>query len=519
MGLGSSHLAGIEQLRRDRTIVLAGGDQFVRIRARFGQQPAFGPFGPHFLRNLVNLHDGLGPSIIHRLKCIEPRNSVFETRGDLFQPPTCRHGIGLEPLFREFNTASHFGHRSLEAGIRPAPLRQCIDPLRRRDDVRLEGRGQFACLFMRLFQRVQRRAAFPSHISQRRSGLRGVEEFDRFLGLGGAEEGLFADPFLSLFPHIHQPQPALAIPAQCRLHVVVGRPREALHGRLEVGVAVGQHPMPLLLAVEQIRKCHHLALEGGELLPGLCEPPLVPGTLHEKRRHRPEARERRQPQRQRAGAKHAGRLGLCAFLFCLVLHPTLGCADKIGQTFVVLSVLGAGHEHLVDQFLPDGLRIKTARHLQPPGCLHGDLAVLDVEHDRHIAGGIEHGRSAVAIAALCRLLLPPLDQALEQLRRRIAIPSGVSHHDHSIVPAALELRLVDRRPHLFKRVLHSRDEHPLGVGRRGLGRWNLRMGDKARQQRQQGRPHHKDIPGTRAGGINLHDGSRARRKSSTIGRF
>ena len=250
MRLGSSHLAGVEQLRRERTIVLAGDDQFVRIRARFGQQPAFGPFGPYLLRNLVNLHDGLGPSIIHRLKFIEPRNSAFETRGDLFQPPTCRHGIGLEPLFREFNTASHFGHRSLEGGIRPAPLRQCIDPLRGRGDVRLEGRGQFACLFMRLFQRVQRRAAFPSHISQRRSGLRGVEEFDRFLGLGGTEEGLFADPFLSLFPHIHQPQPALAIPAQCRLHVVVGRPREALHGRLEVGVAVGQHPMPLLLAVE-----------------------------------------------------------------------------------------------------------------------------------------------------------------------------------------------------------------------------------------------------------------------------
>ena len=519
MGLGSSHLAGVEQLRCERTIVLTGGDQFIRIRARFGQQPAFGPLGPHLLRNLVDLHDGLGPSIIHRLKFIEPRNRVLETRGDLFQPPTGCDGIGLEALFREFNTASHLGHRSLEAGIRPAPLRQCIDPLRGRGDVRLERRGQFACLFMRLFQRIQRRAALPSHVSQRRPGLGRIEEFDRFLGLGGAEEGLFADPFLRLFPHIHQPQPALAIPAQCRLHVVVGRPREALHGRLEVGVAVGQHPMPLLLAVEQIGKCHHLALEGGELLPCLCEPPLVPGTLHEKRRHGSQARERRQPQRQRAGAKHACRLSLCAFLLCLVLHPTLGRADKISQTFVVLSVFGPGHEHLVDQFLPDGLRIETARHLEPPGCLHGDLPVLDVEHDRHIAGGIERGRSAVALAALCRLLLPPLDQALEQLRRRIAIPSGISHHDHAIVPAALELRLVDRRPHLFKRVLHSRDEHPLGVGRRGLGRRNLRMGGKARQQREQGRPHHEGTPGARAGKIDLHDGSRARRKSSTIARF
>ena len=318
---------------------------------------------------------------------------------------------------------------------------------------------------MRLFQRIERCAALPSHISQRRPCLGGIEEFDRFLGLGGAKEGLFANPFLRLFPHIHQPQPALAIPAQRRLHVVVGRPREALHGCLEVGVAVGQHPMPLLLAVEQIGKRHHLALEGGEFLPGLCETPFVPGTLHEERRHRPEARECRQPQRQRAGAKHAGRLGLCAFLLRLVLHPTLGCADEICQTFVVLSILGPGYEHLIDQFVFDGLRIETARHLQPPGCPHGDLPVLDVEHDRHIAGRIERGRSAVALAALCRLLLPSLDKALEQLRRRITIPSGVSHHDHAIVPAALELRLVDRCPHLFKRVLHSRNEHPLGVGR------------------------------------------------------
>ena len=316
---------------------------------------------------------------------------------------------------------------------------------------------------MRLLQGIQRRAALRRHVGQRRPGLGRIEQPDRLLRLGRAEEGLLADAFFGLLPDVHQPQPPLAIAAECRLHVVVGRPSQALHGRLEVGVTVGQHPVAFLLAVEQIGERHHLALEGGELLPRFGEPPLMPGPLHEERRHGSQAGERRQAQRQGAGAKHAGRLGLRPLEFGPVLHPLLGRSHQIGQALIVLCVFGSGHEHLVDQFLLDGLRIESARHLQPPWRLHGDLPSLDVEHDRDIAGGIERGRTTVALAALRRLPLPPLNETIEESLRGPAIPTGVSHHDHAIVPSALELCLLDRRPHLFERVLHSRDKHPLGV--------------------------------------------------------
>ena len=481
MGLGPRRFARIEQLCGERTIMLTGRKWFVRIRSRFGQQPALRPLGPHLLRDLVGLRERLDPAVVHRLEILDACDRKIQPCGELLQPPSCGDWIRLEPLPGKPRATGHLSHRALESGIRSTAFRQSIKPLDGGGDVCVERGGQFACFLMRLLQRIEWRAALPRHVGQRGSGLGGVEQFDRLLGLRRAEEGFLADPFLGLLPHIHQTQPPLAIAAKGRLNVVVGRPREALHRRLEVGIAVGQHAMAFLLAVEQIGERHHLALEGGEFLPRLGEPTFMPGPLHEKRRDRSEARQRRQAQRQGAGAKHACRFGLCLFDLDLFLHPPLGRSHEVGQPLVVLSVLGSRHEHLVDQFLLDGLRIQPARHFQPPRCLHGDLPILDVEYDRHIAGGVERGRAAVALTTLRRLLLPPLDQTLEQFCRRIAIASGVSHHDHAIVPAALKPGLLDRRPHLRERVLHSRDEDPLGVGGRGVGWRNLRMGDQTGQ--------------------------------------
>ena len=318
---------------------------------------------------------------------------------------------------------------------------------------------------MGLFQGIKRRPALGRHVGQRRSGLGRVEEFHRIVRGRRAEKPLRLDLLLGSFPDVHQAQPAFAIAANRPLNIVVGRPSHALHRRHEVWVGVGQHPVPLLLAIEQVGERHHLTFEGGEFLPGNPHAAAVPRPLHEQPAEQAGRAQPQKTERQRAGLEDAGRLGLPLPVVGLVLDPLLRGCDQFREALIKEAVLRARHEPGCNQLRLECRAVEARGGLHRPRHVHRDLPVAYVEDDRHVTGRIE--------AAILRLCPPAGDHLLEELGGTVGARGGVDHH-HAVVAAGRLFGRGDGGASRREVVPHAADEHPGRIVAIG-GRRNRRL--------------------------------------------
>ena len=319
----------VEQLGRQPNLLPRLVDECLWIGAGLRQQPALGPLGLDLLLRIGGRLRRPAASIIRRLEGVDPPECAPERRRRLLEPASRLDGIGLERLPCDRKIAGDVGDGGLEDGGRAAAGCELFEPAAGRAERDIEFVGQCAGRLVCLLQHVERGPAFPGHVGQRRPRVGRVEQSDRGLGLGRAQEPLGVDPAFGPLPDVHEPQPTFAIAADRGLHRVVGRAGRPLHRRLEVGVGVRQQAVPLLLTVEQVGKRDHLPLEGGEFCAGLVQAAVVPGTLDEKHRQPTEHPRGHEPDGQRAGAEDAGRLDPRLVTVGPVLHPGLGGGHEV----------------------------------------------------------------------------------------------------------------------------------------------------------------------------------------------